>query len=338
MAEGGMGDLNTTVLDGRRLTFSELAAACNTLPFLTDRRLVVVENLFQRADLTRARGKKASGSGDDGEDEGAVAEGDFMARLLELIPRMPPSTRLLFAESKTLSRNHPIVRLAEKMPDAHVREFSVPQPGDLQNWVRRRAKEKGADIDPRAATLLATSVGQDLRALDQELEKLAAFVGYEGSIAEDDVRAMVSATREQDIFGLVDSLGLRQRAEAMGHLQTALADGANALYLLTMIARQVRLIMAAKELADEGARPQDIGQQMGIRHRFIIDKLLRQALQFEMAELDAIQRRVLEIDQAIKTGRVEGTLALEMLVLEICRRSRPAGVAPHQGSSRSRTR
>ncbi|MGI5917657.1 MAG: DNA polymerase III subunit delta, partial [Anaerolineae bacterium] len=265
--------------------------------------------------------------------------GDFVSRLLDLIPNMPPSTRLLFVESKTLPRNHPILRLADTMEDGYVREFSVPESGNLSNWVRRRAKEKGVEIDPRAVTMLVTYVGQDLRALDQELEKLAAYTDYTGTISEDDVRAMVSAAREVDIFALVDSLGLRQRAQAMHHLQVALADGANPLYLLTMIARQIRLIMGVKELADEGASTQEIGRQMEIRHRFIIDKLLRQALQFDMAELDALMRRVLEIDQAIKTGRVEGTLALEMLVLEACRRSRRPGAArAHQGRRRSRTR
>ena len=50
----GMGDLNITELDGRRLTFEELVNACQAVPFLAERRLVIVHDLLQRFDGARA--------------------------------------------------------------------------------------------------------------------------------------------------------------------------------------------------------------------------------------------------------------------------------------------
>jgi DNA polymerase-3 subunit delta len=130
---------------------------------------------------------------------------------------------------------------------------------------------------------------------------------------------LVSTAIETNIFGLVDAVGMRQRQQALEHLHRLLADGANELYILTMIARQVRLLIGVKELSDEERlRPEEIQKRLRISHRFILDKLLRQVRAFQMSELEKLLNRVLDVDQAIKTGRTEGPLALEMLVLQSC--------------------
>ena len=113
--------------------------------------------------------------------------------------------------------------------------------GKLESWLRERTQAKGVGINPQAAALLLSLVGQDLRRLDQELEKLSAYVDYAHPIAPDDVRALVSGTLESNIFALVDALGLRQRRRGLAQLEQLLADpNAHELYVLAMIARQIR--------------------------------------------------------------------------------------------------
>ena len=147
----------------------------------------------------------------------------------------------------------------------------------------------------------------------------------------------MTADLEHDIFALVDALGNRQTRKAMHHLQTALGTRANELYVLSMIARQVRLILAAKDLTEvQNKSPEQVGKELHIRHSFIVRKLLTQAQQFTSREIQGLQRHILQTDQAIKTGRIEAPLALEMLVLDICQRRREKET--HQGRSRSRTR
>jgi len=325
----GMGDLNITVLDGRKASLDEVVSACNTLPFLTSRRLVIVENLLQRFDPQERAGDRA----------GAPSESDPAEKLAAYLPHLPPTTRLLFVESRSLSPKNPILKGAGQTKEAYVREFVKSAEGEAQNWALRRAKEKGASLSREVASLLISLVGHDLRLLDQELEKLAAHANYARPITEDDVRALVSPTYEDDIFALVDSFGLRDRQNAMRQLQQLLANGANELYLLTMIARQFRQILSVKDLAEERRlNSKDIRKELRISHDFIVEKLLRQGRQFSMEELEAILRQVLEVDQAIKTGRIEGRLALELLVVELCQRRAGSPERSYQGKSRSRTR
>lgn len=182
-------------------------------------------------------------------------------------------------------------------------------------------------------------VGGNLRLLDQELEKLAALVNYAGPVTGDDVKTLVSAAHDDNIFALVDALGLRNRGRAMLELQELLAAGASELYLLAMMARQIRLILSVKDLVQEqGLNSGQIRRELRISRAFIVDKLLRQAQWFRIEELETIQRRILHLDQAIKTGRIEGSLALELLVVEICRREPSGPQRAYQGSRPERTR
>ncbi|MFO7916871.1 MAG: DNA polymerase III subunit delta [Anaerolineae bacterium] len=306
VAEGGTGDLNISTFEDD-VTFQELADACNTVPFMGDRRLIIVEDLLQRF----------GGVAPDGEGNNAA----YARKLLDYLPHLPSTTRLLFIENEKLSRNNPVLKGAAELENSYVREFTKLKGRALQNWIRQRAQSKGVDITARGAALLASFVDQDLRRIDNELQKLAGFVGYERAITAEDVQEMVGASYEANIFKLVDALGMRQGRTALEHLHRLFADGAHELYILTMIARQVRLIIAVKELAElERLQPQEIRRELGISHQFIVDKLVQQARQFDMHRLETLQRHVLEVDQGLKTGRIESPLALELLALEICSR------------------
>jgi DNA polymerase III subunit delta len=297
--------------------------------------LIIVENLLQRFD-TPSRVRASSGTtakpastrraGAGSKSAASGGDAEYSDRLLAYLPTMPTSTRLFLVESKTLNANNPILKYAQQGQNGYVREFKPLGEEKLRDWLQQRTKDQVAQLTREGANLLAVSLGHNLRLLDQELAKLAGFVGYGRPITADDVRTLVNAVQEADIFGLVDALGLRQREQAIRRLQELLASGANELYLLTMVARQFRLILAAKDLAMPGTsgavkrKPDEIGQELNIRHGFIVDKLLKQAQQFSIQELEEIQRRILAVDQALKTGRSEGPLALELLVVEICQR------------------
>jgi len=366
--EGGLGEINVTWLDGRRVSFSELANACNTLPFLTANRLVIVEDLVQR--LTRRRAvrsmptvaREASAAEDEGDalveqpaEEATGSENArYLTQVLDYLPRLPATTWLALVESTSLAPNSRVLKALQSLPEAQVRHFPLydlrydRDVHALREWIAHRAKAKGAEVTSQAANALIELVGNDLRALDHELEKLAAWANYARPIGLEDVRTLVSAAREADVFALVDALGMRRRQEALRLVERLLAEDKHELYLLTMIARQVRLILTAKELFEERqASLDEISKATGVRAQFLLRKLLDQAKQFTFEELQTLLGRILLLDQSFKTGRLEGPLGLDLLVLEICqRRALPVAPAPqaargaasHQGRSRSRTR
>ncbi len=303
--QAGLGELNVTRLDGRKVVMRELLNECSTLPFLTDRRLLVVEGLLKR--LTRT--------------------GDELTQLLDYLPGLPPTTDLALVEEERLPARHPLLALSKTLPAAKIilcEPIDLRSPDGrtrLQRWLAEHGEALGVRLAPAAVTLLIEQVGADRRALDQELQKLAARAGYAGEVSTEMVHELTPASIEANIFALVDALGQRRPRQALDELERLLGDGANELYILTMIARQVRLLIGAQELSRDGLPHGAIGERLRVRHRFALDKLLAQAPRFAPDELDDIMERIAQTDEEIKTGKMDPPLALELLTLRICQRS-----------------
>lgn len=302
MGDPSMISLNTTLLDGRKVTLAKLIHACDAVPFLGERRLVIVEGLLARLEPPK-RGKIT-------QEARAFTEG-----LQEVLRRLPESTRLVFLEPRSLRKDNPILKLARKEKQrGHAKEFKPPRRGELNWWITQRVKGKGGDILPPAVAELAAFVGNDLRLLDQEIEKMITYVGGERAINAKDVRLLVSYAQEANIFQMVDALGHRNGQRALALLHELLDDGQPPAYLMTMITRQFRILMQVKELSQGGASTAEIRSRLSL-HPFVVEKGLKQARNFSMSQLDAIYRQLLETDTAIKTGRIEPTLALDLLIV-----------------------
>jgi DNA polymerase-3 subunit delta len=296
MGDPALADLNTTLFDGNSLTLGELRQACDALPFLSDRRLVIVSNYLLRS----GRGK-----------------GTELEALADYLPNMPPTARLVFLEDETLPQTHPILKLAEKHADGQVRAFGGPARGELNGWIVRRVERKGAQIERPAADALAVAVGDDLRLLDSEIEKLITYAGGQHAITTAEVELLVPYAGEANVFGMVDAIGRRDGRAALRLLHKLLDAGETPLYLLSMIVRQFRILIQVKELAAQGLAVSTIAKRAEL-HPFVAEKAQRQAMNFSMGQLEVIYARLLDTDLAIKTGRMEDILALDTLVAALC--------------------
>lgn len=299
-----VGELNTTMLDGRSLKLSELRAACDTLPFLGDRRLVIVRDLVSPP--APARGTRR--------EEAPVPADDGRLRELEAyLPQLPESTWLVLNEARSLPGGHPLLALAQG-PRGQARHFPTPKGEELSRWINEQAASKGATIAGDAVALLARYIGPNLRLLDQELTKLATYVGEGGRIGRPEVERLVSSVQEASIFHLVDALGLRDRRRAVRLLHRLLEEGNAPLYILTMVTRQFRLLLQARELDAKGVPAAEMAREMEVRD-WLVGKCLAQARNFRPADLRTILAQLLDIDVGIKTGRVDGALALDLFVV-----------------------
>jgi len=308
MGDPSMVSLNTTHLDGKKLSMSELRHACETIPFMTKRRLIIVEDLLVHIASRAGRGE-------------GVASKAFSKELLEYLPTLPESSALVFLESTSLGSKNVFLSLAGKVKDkGYAHEYPLLSGGRLTDWIQKRVRRKGAQIEIAAARDLATHVGKGLRVMDQELEKLTTYVGHDGIITTREVHLLVSPTWEATIFQMVDALGERRTRRALQFLHRLLDYHEPPLRILAMITRQFRMIMQYRQLRDEGRSTGQIQEIAGIRPRFVMDKVSRQAGNFSQPQLGDIYHRLLEVDQKIKTGRMDPVLALDLLVVEVSRR------------------
>lgn len=294
---------NVTDIEAREFSVDKLAAAAMVVPFLADRRVVIVRGLMGTAEGGQRRGRR----GQDG------AQARPPAELATLLGELPPTSDVIFFESKLSPANPFLKAVAEAGGEqARVREFVPLRREALAAWVSERAAQKGSSIDQRTAARLAEQIGPNLWVMDSELEKLSIYCDGR-PIGEDDVRALVSSTKDANVFALVDAIMERRTGAALTSMRQLLDEGAAGPYLLTMIARQARMMALAQELLARRAPQQEWGARLGTSSDFVVRKTMDQARRFPPGAVRSLYRLLLETDIALKTGTSDELALTEML-------------------------
>lgn len=302
MGDRELAELNTVRLDGRSTMWDELYTHCSSIPLLADRRMVVVTGLLARL----------------AERADSAANQTYLERLVEYIPDLPPSTRLVFVESKSLHKNHPLLELARQRSDGYEHCFEKPTGNALTRWVRQRVNDEGGEIDTHTAGVLCAYVGDDLHHLRQEVQKLVAYTNGERPISDQDIQLLTPSAQQANIYDMVDALGRRDGRSAIDIYHRLLNTGAHPLALLGMITRQFRLMAQVKELAPRLGTADAIARELH-QHPYPIRKILAQSANYTPDQLRTVYRKLLDTDVAIKTGQTDQALALDTLIAGLSR-------------------
>ncbi len=306
LSDPGLGDLNLATVEGP-VDMNVLRLETEALPFLGGRRLVVVHNWLSQLATDLGRGKKAAR--------------EHAQALAEYLPQVPDSTHLVFVEEKTIAANHPVMKVIQSLAAekrARVRAFTLPPKTRerrefILRWLRDQTRGLEIEIDPQAATLLADILGTNMRLLHQELEKLRTYVGAGGYISPEAVRQVVPYTHEANIFDMLNAIGDHNSRRAIRLLQQVLEGGQHPLQILALVARQYRIYIGLKDMAEQGMKPEEMARRLRIP-AWTIRRDLRVARRMSWPFLERVMERLLETDVRIKQGEIDATLALQLLV------------------------
>lgn len=307
--DAGMGDANLSLFEGDRVSIDQVLQAAGAMPFLAEKRVVIVAGMLARIDSPTGgrRGGRASP---------ARAKVDA-ARLTESIQALPSTTELIFSDG-ALRKNGAGLRAAG--PSARIEEFPRKSGPALLDWIARRFAEEKARVSPTAVARLAELIGDNTRALDQEVRKLATYAG-EAPVQSEDVDLLVAPAREANVFAAVDAVLERRLAVATRSFYQLLAAGQSVQSIIALIGTQVRRALIARELLDSGMNPnmdrEQMAARLGISPGFPLRRTVEQARRFPPGYMAGTMRRLLEADLAIKNGQMEERLALELLAARL---------------------
>ncbi|MCA1644038.1 MAG: DNA polymerase III subunit delta [Chloroflexi bacterium] len=306
------GEHNLTEL-GPETSVAALRLAADVVPFLADRRMVLVRGL-----IGRLTGRGPGGSGRRparGRKSAADAGPDEFQLLLGYLPDVPQTTSLVFVEDGRL-QPEPFLAVIPR-GRAAIRDY--PRVVDVAGWVRGRARLIGVELDEGAVRELAQLGGADLRRLDSELRKLADYAAGR-AVTRTDVRELVVG-REAAIWTLLDGLAERREKKALQALRDLFRQGESPEALLGRdIAPHYRRLMVARELAlatrAERARVDitALGLNPGT-----VERWADQAKAFDGELLEQAIELLLNLDRQIKTGETSPEPALELAVVQLCR-------------------
>lgn len=290
--------MDITTLDGQTHNLERVITETQTVPFLSKRRLVILEN-----PLSLAKGKTNQ---------------DKFKSFLENVPL---TTALVLVEGEIQPPKksaHWLIKWTQEHKDfCWNRAFTLPKGSQMNRWIQDQAEELGGKFHNEAAQLLASYIDEDPRLAKKEIEKLLTYVDYARPVSEADVRSLTADVRQGDVFEMVDAIGSGDGKTAMFMLRR-LQEDSHPLLLFGMIVRQFRLMIQVRELLDEDPS-QDyhaIAKIMDV-HPYPIQKLIPRVKQFTLPKLKTIYHQLSDVDHAMKTSQLEGDLALDLLIASL---------------------
>ncbi len=313
--------MGMTMLDGKDVTAEHLKNVCETVPFMFSKRLVIIEGLLARFEPSK-RPRRPRGTtpvNAQADKDRLLRQAEERKKFVASLEKLPESTIAVLIEQEISGANPLFKELSGK---AAVKTFPLIKGAALSKWAQSKVTAEGGSIAPTALKLLTTLVGSDLWAMNGEIDKLITFA-KDRRIEEEDVKNLVGYAQETTVFVMIDAiLGFKaELAEQL--LQKLLQSGSAPPQLLTMLARQVQLIVRAKDLKSRRTPNSEIQSKLGITQEFILRKTLEQASRFSLPRLKEVYHRILETDLSIKTGQYDPELAMTILVAEVGRRSQP---------------
>ena len=292
-------EMNITRLDGRTFNPDELLRVAAAMPFLASRRIVVISNCWGRFKQL--------------ED----AQRSFLANL----EKIPATTLLLLTgvleEKRDVKKFLPkwFTDWASKHPGKVKLDgtFTTPAGRELEKWIEKRAVDLGGKISPDAAALMVSMVGEEPRQLDQEVLKLLTYVNFKRKVEPDDVEKLIVNSAQVNIFELVDAISDQNKHKAVRLLHRML-DDEDPFMLFAMIIRQFSFLLFVRDCLDHSAQLFDVGKAFALSD-WQLQRFSSSARRFALPLLETVYRRLLEIDEMVKTGKMELPLALETFVV-----------------------
>lgn len=283
---------NVVYLDGENIKADDFFQAISVYGFLANKKLIIIKNLFSNKKLST-----------------------WQDSLLNFLQKQTDSTQenyLIFWET-----NKPDARLKlyKKLSSfKYVEEFNKLSSSQLETWIQKEFSKRHKNISLEALRLLVAYVGNDLWALNQEINKLSHYA--QNNVDEASIKLLVNAKLDENIFNFIDALGNQDKPLALRLLNEQIAGGANAQYVLSMIIRQYRLLLKAKLIAQQAEYPGALAAALKIQP-WLAEKTFKQSKRYSLAQLKNIYQQLLYLDAKLKTTSLDPLLLFTQIIKEL---------------------
>lgn len=276
--------MNYNYFEGKGLDVNELISLADTMPFFSEKRLILVEDsgFFKTA----------------------------ADALVDYLPGMPDTTCLVFVEEAVDKRN----RLYKKVKElGHAAEMKRQEPAQLSRWAAGILAQNGRKITGSTMDLFLERTGDDMENIRMELEKLISYTMGRDVITSEDVEAVTTVQVTNKIFDMVSAIVTRKTRLAMDLYEDLLTLKEPPMRILFLIARQFNQLLQVKELTTQGADRGTIASKLKVPP-FVAGKMIPQAKAFTKEQILSYVTGCVEAEEDVKTGRLNDRLAVELLI------------------------
>lgn len=283
-------DFNLNTVYCRDTPASEIVTLCQTLPFMSEKRLVIAKELeaFKSAEL----------------DE-----------LGSYLNDPSPSTCLVMLSDEARYDKKSVLAAVEAR--GVVSRFFPLLDREITPWIEAWGRARGISIQRDAAQFLRQTLGNDLRKIDNELQKVLIYLEERKAVTVGDMKTVVGDFREYTSFDLAAALGAKNREKALLILSRLIQEGEAPVGLLGSVSWNFRRLMRAKVMEARGAEYEEIKKRLGVIFHQAAS-FQEQMRRFSLDELKDAFAVMLRTDKALKSSGLSGRLILERMILKLC--------------------
>lgn len=293
-------DFNLVVFDGEKTSLDEILDACETVPFFSDCKVILVKN------TSYFRNKKANLSTSEEK------------RLLDYYANPSESSHLFFISNHTIDKRKKVVKDIDKV--GRIVEYSKLNPQIFPRWVHKKIKQYNSDISSDLLRYLIERISyldknstKTLLDVDNELKMICSSVQAE--VTKEAIHDFVKKPLDADIFMMVDALGNKRAETAIKIMHELVKNGQAMQLIFSMVFRQFRLLKKVKMLIKEGYNQAAIAKLLNV-HPYAIKKVMKQVHMFNEKQLTLILEKCSDIDYKSKSTALDFNLAVETLIVE----------------------
>ena len=297
-------------LDGGQCDFEEIRNACETMPMLSEKRVVVVDDYH----IGRVHKPENANEDEDAEEEEKNPEAEQMAEYLQNFPE----TTVLVLLSDDAKNRKPFTTVRKV---GGIYDFQRLDIAKLKGFLTKRFKELGKRVQTGVCVQIAEMSGYydketdcTLYQLIQNVEKVAAYAAE--VVTSDDVEAVLSDSVERDVFAFTDAMANGRKGEALRLLSVLLSYGEPELKLLALICSQFEVLLLVKEMLEDGLTTAAMHECTGV-HEFRIKKSIPLARKYSRSKLRRLLIKSYEVDRNFKSGMSDMVTALQILIASV---------------------
>lgn len=293
-------DFNFSAYDLEETPIDVVLEDAETFPFFGEKKVIFVHNpSFLTAEKTKDK-----------------VDHNLSKLEMYLKEPAPYSVLVISAPYEKLDERKKITKELKRV--AVIVEAKKLSEHELKGWVKQRAKRYNIEFAPDALDHFLGLAGTNMFMLASEMEKIALYAGPEKIIPIDLVEKLVSKSLEQNIFSLIEKVVARKLDEALRIYYDLLKQNEEPIKILALLSGQFRLIYQVKELARRGYGQQQIAGYLKT-HPFRVKLAAGQAGKFTDEELTGIMNLLADADYQMKTGGMNKSLLIEMLLFKLKR-------------------
>lgn len=283
----GEDTMNTHIYEGKDVPVGEIIDLAETLPFLAERRVILIS------------------------DSGLFKSGG--EQLAEYLSAPNETTVFVFNESEIDKRSKLYKAVQAK---GYVAEFGIQDEATLKRWIAGVLGREEKRISESTVQLFLTKTGTDMSNIQMELEKLICYCMDSDVVRDADVEAVCTTRITNHIFAMIDAVSEKKQSVALQLYYDLLALKESPLRILFLIAKQCNTLLQVKSLKAKGHDTRTIASKVGVPP-FAVNKYLNQAAKFKASTLRNAVKHCVEAEEAIKQGRMNERMSVEILILTV---------------------